>query len=501
MVIYSKSLTIRSMFDGLARLFDRKKNISMIAGDPKAAVMFLFWPLLLSYIVVAVNGYLGAFWVSMLGAEAASAVNAMMDIYLAVASVGAGIGVASAVTIAFHLGAGDQERANSLASHSIILCFILWIVLGLLMFFFTGSFIVALGIEELKDYCLDYITPLMVCNVVLLLNGALCGILRAEGAAAKATVATLLCVTGGIFDPLFIFGLDLGVAGSAWGTIAGTVVSTGYLLYLFHSDSTVVKISLRNFRLEASILKEHMKVGVPYCIQTTVRRFSNFLDKVIVIAIAGGIFGSATIAVYALPWTYVHMLECLGMAFGAAMIPVMSYNIGRRMKDHATEAFQFTLKKALPPTIIISAGLAIFSGPLIAILATQESLYVYRDTMVMFMVMISVAGPFYTVRDISYSALQTMRKNNLCVLIVFFQIALKLSTMYAGGLIFGYMGLMVFSVISNCIGSAVAYICARYYWKKFDVESLEPTATELSIMAVLEMIRDKLSLKKGTNDS
>lgn len=489
------------MFDGLARLFDRKKNISMIAGDPKAAVMFLFWPLLLSYIVVAVNGYLDTFWVSMLGAEATSAVNAMTDIYMAVASVGAGIGVASAVTIAFHLGAGDQEKANSLASHSILLCIILWVVLGLVMFFFTESFIIALGIEHLKDYCIDYITPLMICNIVLLLNGALCGILRAEGAAARATVATLLIITGGVFDPLFIYGFNMGVMGAAWGTIAGTLVSTAYLIYLFASNSTVVKIHVRNFKLNLQIVKEHMKVGVPYCIQTTVRRFSNFLDKVIVIAIAGGVFGSATIAVYALPWTYVHMLECLGMAFGAAMIPVMSYNIGRKMKDNATEAFQFTLKKALMPTIIISIGLAIFAVPLISILATDESLYQYLDTMVIFMVMISLTGPFYAIRDVSYSALQTMRRNNLCVVIVFFQIALKLSTMYVGGLVFGYMGLMVFSVISNCVGSAVAYLCARHYWKKFDVDAVEVSDTAKSIMDVLETMRDKILMRKESDNS
>ncbi len=64
----------RPMFSSLKDVFERKNNISVIAGDPKKAVIYLFWPLLLSYVVIAVNGYLNAFWVTTLGAEASSAV-------------------------------------------------------------------------------------------------------------------------------------------------------------------------------------------------------------------------------------------------------------------------------------------------------------------------------------------------------------------------------------------------------------------------------------------
>ena len=76
--------------------------------------MFLFWPLLLSYTVVAINGYLDSFWVSILGAQATSAVNAMMDIYLIIASVGAEMGVACAVAISFQLGKDDADRVHVL---------------------------------------------------------------------------------------------------------------------------------------------------------------------------------------------------------------------------------------------------------------------------------------------------------------------------------------------------------------------------------------------------
>lgn len=71
----------------MSGFFDRKNNLSVISGDPKKAVVFLFWPLLLSFMVIAVNTYLDSFWVASHGTDASSAVNTMTDIHDALESV------------------------------------------------------------------------------------------------------------------------------------------------------------------------------------------------------------------------------------------------------------------------------------------------------------------------------------------------------------------------------------------------------------------------------
>ncbi|MBO6084160.1 MAG: hypothetical protein J6O90_03670, partial [Candidatus Methanomethylophilaceae archaeon] len=97
----------------MKEIFERKNNIAVIAGNPQKAVMFLFWPLLLSFMVIAVNTYLDAFWVAGLGTDATSAVNAMSDIYGCIGAVGAGMGVACAAAISFYLGDGNRKKAES----------------------------------------------------------------------------------------------------------------------------------------------------------------------------------------------------------------------------------------------------------------------------------------------------------------------------------------------------------------------------------------------------
>ncbi|MBQ7702369.1 MAG: hypothetical protein IJT54_08220 [Candidatus Methanomethylophilaceae archaeon] len=87
--------------------------------------------------------------------------------------------------------------------------------------------------------------------------------------------------------------------------------------------------------------------------------------------VAGSILGGATIAVFSLPWSYIHMLECIGLAFGASMVPVVSFNIGRKNLENTSTAFNYTLKTALMPTLVITGIIMLFAGPLISILTTD----------------------------------------------------------------------------------------------------------------------------------
>ena len=490
---------LSNMFGSVERVFDRSKNISVIAGEPRSAIMFLFWPLFLSYIVVAINGYLDAFWVSTLGSESSSAVNSMLDIYLSIASIGAGVGVACAVTISFHLGRNDYGRADSIAAHALLICLLASVVLGIVMTILSGQLIHIMGIEDIKPLCMDYITPLIVCNIAILINGALCGVLRAEGAAAKSTVAVLLSVTSAIFNPIFIIGLDMGVSGAAWGTIAGIAVSTAYLSYLFATNKTVVKIRLRNFRISIPAIKEQLAIGIPYSIQTTARKFSHMLENSIVMFVAGAVYGSAAIFIFTIPWIYVFLQECIGLAIGAAMMPVMSYNIGRMDKTKAGVSFSFSIRRALLPSILLCLGIAVFSDPLVGLFTTEPSVAQYQDILAMYLILIAVTGPFFTIRDICNDALQTMRRNNLCMLLVFLHTGLKLIAMFICGIALGLEGMMAANVISNCIGCSISIAAAHICWKRFDVADIVVTDTQNRMMDELEDMEKEQ--ESGAKDS
>ncbi len=93
--------------------------------------------------------------------------------------------------------------------------------------------------------------------------------------------------------------------------------------------------------------------------------------------------------------------------------------------------------------------------------------------MAIYLACMAITGPFFTIRVVCNDALQTMRKNNLCVNLVFLHTGLKLFMMYVGGVIFGMWGMMAFNIIANCIGCSISIFAARYHWKRFDVNSVD----------------------------
>ncbi len=477
-------------------LFNRKNNVAVIAGDPRKAVIFLFWPLLLTFMVVAVNTYLDSFWVAQLGVDATSAVNAMTDIYGCIAAVGAGMGVACAAAISFHLGDNNIKRAESLAAHSIIISLILSLILGILFYYLIDPFIELLELHDVREMCYEYIMPLIWCNAALLVNGALCGVLRAEGATFRTTIASFLTMGSIVLNPLFIIELNMGVAGASWGTVVSTFISTAYLVYVFKTKKNSINVSFRGFKPDLQVIKELLFISVPYGVQNSLRKLAGVVDKGIIMFIVGSTMGTAAIAVFSLPWTYVRVMECLGLAFGAALIPVASYNMGKRDRAKADAAIKFTAKISMTVSLGLSVLIFFFAGPLMWILTTDQSFEENEELMTQILMILAFVCPLYTIRDVAFNFLQTMRKNNLCVIITFGQTILKLYLMYIGGVMFGPLHMVIFNVIGQYIGGLFTCILAQYYWRKMDLNKLEVTKRQERVIKTLHEMNANIEKEK-----
>lgn len=142
-------------------------------------------------------------------------------------SAAIGSGIAAAALVARNIGAGEADRAREYATSALLFALIMAAAITLIIALGSGPLLSLMGAsgeaKRLAQLFIWTMTP-----GYILVGGALCCsfILRGIGDAKRAMYITLSTAIVTICaDPLFIFGLGLGIQGAAVATVLGYLVS------------------------------------------------------------------------------------------------------------------------------------------------------------------------------------------------------------------------------------------------------------------------------------
>ena len=92
----------------------KSKNIEMITGDPKKAIVKLALPMMLSMLLIMLYNIADSIWVAGIGADALAALGFITPLFMVLIGLGGGIGAGANSLIARYIGANDFKQANTL---------------------------------------------------------------------------------------------------------------------------------------------------------------------------------------------------------------------------------------------------------------------------------------------------------------------------------------------------------------------------------------------------
>lgn len=264
--------------------FGKKKAMDMTHGSIAKNIIIFALPLLVGNLFQQLYNLVDTWVIGQTGNTAAFAavgsvgqvINILIGFFLGFSS-GAG------VIISQYFGAKDEEKANKTVHTAMAMTLVMAVIftiIGILMTPFALDLILQTDgagdanpvFKEAKTYLTIYfagVTSLMIYNM-----GA--GFLRAIGDSQRPFYFLIAAaITNTVLDLVFVFWLDMGVAGVALATvIAQTLSAILTLLALFKTD-TCVKLYVKKIRFEAFYLKKIAKVGFPAAIQMAITSFSN----------------------------------------------------------------------------------------------------------------------------------------------------------------------------------------------------------------------------------
>ena len=143
------------------------------------------------------------------------------------AAFGSLVGVGAATLISMRLGQRDYETAQRVLGNVLVLNLIIGIAFGLAALLFLDPILYFFGASEATiGYAREYMTVILLGNVVTHMYLGLNSVLRASGHPRKSMYATInTVVINTILDPLFIFGFGWGIRGAAIATVVGQCVA------------------------------------------------------------------------------------------------------------------------------------------------------------------------------------------------------------------------------------------------------------------------------------
>ncbi len=270
------------------------------------------------------------------------------------AAFGAMVGVGASTLISVKLGQKDYETSQHIFGNVISLTLILGIVFSALtlalldpiLYFFGAS---AATIPYARDYMLIILLGNVITHGYLTLNA----VLRSVGKPQLAMNATILTVfVNALLDPLFIYGLDMGIQGAAFATILAQVISLIWQIRVFSNPKEMLHFKHGIYRLKKKIVTDTLSIGLsPFLMNTCA--------CVVVILINRGLGsygGDLAIGAYGIVNRIAFLFIMIVIGLNQGMQPIAGYNYGAQRYDRVLKVLRYTL---LCATMVTTAGFLI----------------------------------------------------------------------------------------------------------------------------------------------
>lgn len=313
--------------------------------------------------------------VGMLG-NAATNVAFPLSITCTALSLLCGIGGASNFNLA--LGRKQKERAVKFAGGAVGMMIILGVLLCVTVRMFLKPMMIAFGAtDSVLDYALIYteITSLGFPFLIVTTGGS--SLIRADGHPKFSMICTLAgAVINTILDPLFIFGLDMGIAGAAWATIIGQIVSAVMVIGYLCRFKTV-HISLKSLIPSREAWFPILSLGIaPFLNQIAMMIVQIVMNNTLTYYGGRSSYGSDV------PLACAGIISKVGMIFFAIVIgisqgiqPIISFNYGAEKWDRVKETYKKAILSALAVSVVAFLLFQIVPRQIIGIFGSGSAEY------------------------------------------------------------------------------------------------------------------------------
>lgn len=280
-----------------------------------------------------------------IGPHALTGVGVTMPVIMTISAFAALVSMGGAPRASISMGKGDSKQAEKILGNCTAMLVVISVILTTVFLTFGRQILMTFGAsEETIPYAWSYMQIYTCGTIFVQLALGLNAFINAQGYAKTGMITVAIgAVCNIILDPIFIFGLGMGVQGAALATVISQAVSCIWILKFLTGKKSFLKIKVCNLKLDKSIVGTCLALGLaPFIMQFTESVLSICFNTSLLKYGGNTAVGAMTILSSVMQFC---MLPLQGLTQGAQ--PIISFNYGAGNIDRVKKAFHLLLRCSL----------------------------------------------------------------------------------------------------------------------------------------------------------
>ncbi len=302
-------------------------------------LLSLSWPIIISSSFNILGPVIDMVWVGKLGAASIAGVGIASMAVMAITSARMGLTMGTRAIVARFIGAGDTSGANHIAQQAFVVSGTYVVIIASFGIFLAEPIMKIFGVEaDVVAEGAAYMRIMFIGSIAMSFRMMAEGIMQASGDTHTPMRITIFFrVLHAALSPFFIFGWwifpRMGVTGAATTNVISQGLGGLIAFWILFTGRSRLKLTLRNFSLDFSMIWRIVRIGIPAAIMGTERAFG---DMIIMWIIAP--FGTLAVAGHALIQRIEAVLRmpCMGLGNGSGVL--VGQNLGAQQPERAEKS-------------------------------------------------------------------------------------------------------------------------------------------------------------------
>jgi len=286
---------------------------------------------------------------------AIAGVGVVMPITMIIMACSMLVGIGANSLFAIRMGERRHDEVEKIMGHAFVLLFLLPAACIVVVLIFMEPILRDIMKVDGKvyEYAETYLRITLYGAVFAAMSPGITHFIRSDGHPKTSMMVQIIgAVLNIILDPIFIFALDMGVAGAAWVTVISQFISLVFVMGYFNSKYTRLRFRVKYMKLEPRLTGKILAIGFAPFIMQFAMSLVGILQNATIIKYGG----DDALTAMTIFFTVFIIIFMPMMGIGQGAQPIIGYNYGAKQYDRVKKCFKLAI---IACTIFLTTGFLI----------------------------------------------------------------------------------------------------------------------------------------------